>query len=105
MSRKRNRHQSLSGLLNRTTSSFSTEPKPLFGASMTKSFYIPLKTSAGTNLDMTDFHKDKVFSKYHLPYKIETYHFSGNKPTKMTQGCCTFYPHCGKTRQSNTSTF
>ncbi len=36
---------------------------------------------------------------------IETSHFSGNKQTKTTQACCTFYPPCGRTRQSSTSTF
>ena len=105
MSKKRNRHQSLSGILNRTTSSFSTEPKPIFGATMTKSYFIPQKSTANSSLNMTDYNRDRVFSKYCFDLLKETYHFLGSRQTRTTQGCCTSCHLWGRTRQSTMSIF
>jgi len=45
MSRKRNRHLSQSSVLDRTSNSLQNKSKPIFGASTSKSFYIPGKSS------------------------------------------------------------
>jgi hypothetical protein len=41
MSKKRNRHHSLSSILNQSNTNQSLKPKPIFGANTTTSFYIP----------------------------------------------------------------
>lgn len=55
MSRKRNRHLSLSSILDRTDSTLKGRTKPIFGVSTTKSFYIPNKNSTLSNGKRVDF--------------------------------------------------
>ncbi len=64
MSKKRNRHHSLSSILSRTSSSLENNAKPIFGANTTTSFYVPRRGSEKRHkVDLTDFSKEKVFNK------------------------------------------
>jgi hypothetical protein len=65
MSKRRIRHKSLSSVLNRIDTTESITAKPIFGATMTKSIFIPdtMVNSQMKSIDLTDFKKARIFNK------------------------------------------